>query len=373
MARGCSRRDRREFRQPGAQVIAARVVLLRLLHYVEAIKPPACEAGGRYPVAPVQCGIIVDERVLEVVRPAPPVHAVLHDEEARHVLSPTVRHVASGGDLPHVGIHERVSRPPLLPPLKELGPGVPLDPKPGAHQPKLRKDTPTVLGGEELVEVAREELEEDPVGRLVGGTLALVSGELPVDAPGGEAPRGEPRGQLGGEVPPEHPVAGVEVARDVVGVPEVELQAPERRVLAALAVRGGEVRLAAGSSHPGEALQLGRRGGPRREAVRAAGEREATRGWGLALELSPHRHGAFHRAPAGGAREPQRVKGVGCTDRAALPRLLPRRAEPGPGRVPWKPELSEAVGHILEAVREREIFAVQKGRAPLQLEPYAVR
>mmetsp|Transcript_38848 Transcript_38848/g.97609 ORF Transcript_38848/g.97609 Transcript_38848/m.97609 type:complete len:263 (-) Transcript_38848:337-1125(-) len=179
------RRAARQLRQPCAQVVAARIVVARLLHHVEAVQAAACEPRCRQPVAPVERGVIVHQPALKVVGAQAPVHTVLHDEEAGHVLPAAVGHVACGGQLAHAGVHQRHARGAVPPAAQQLRVGVPHDRDP--LQPKLCKQRRAVPHRKEFVVVSRHELKDDPVCALICRPLRLVAAHLRGQPARGEA------------------------------------------------------------------------------------------------------------------------------------------------------------------------------------------
>mmetsp|Transcript_26184 Transcript_26184/g.73406 ORF Transcript_26184/g.73406 Transcript_26184/m.73406 type:complete len:207 (+) Transcript_26184:158-778(+) len=159
------------------------------------------EACSSHPVAPVQGCIVVYELLLKECRPLPPVHAVLYDEEAGHVLPPSVRHVACLVELLHAGVHQRHPCLAGLPPLQQLQPWVPLY-LDARLQASLQEDPFPMFGGKEFVEISGEQFECDPVSRLVGHTVSFVAPQLMRHAPRGHAAVSQPGRKLGGVVPP---------------------------------------------------------------------------------------------------------------------------------------------------------------------------
>jgi hypothetical protein len=63
-----------EFRTPRLDVLALRVVILRLLGNVKAINSTASHSSGGAPIAPVGCSVIVEEMVLEPISAVSPVN-----------------------------------------------------------------------------------------------------------------------------------------------------------------------------------------------------------------------------------------------------------------------------------------------------------
>mmetsp|Transcript_58855 Transcript_58855/g.154770 ORF Transcript_58855/g.154770 Transcript_58855/m.154770 type:complete len:322 (-) Transcript_58855:1945-2910(-) len=63
----------RELWHPVAHVGAVRVVILRLLHNIEAVDAPPGEAGGGGPIAPIGTDVVIEQQRLEMVGAVPPV------------------------------------------------------------------------------------------------------------------------------------------------------------------------------------------------------------------------------------------------------------------------------------------------------------
>mmetsp|Transcript_30438 Transcript_30438/g.90188 ORF Transcript_30438/g.90188 Transcript_30438/m.90188 type:complete len:213 (+) Transcript_30438:690-1328(+) len=95
-----------------------------------------------------------------------------------------------------------------------------------------------MLHREEPVKVPPSELEDHPVGGLVGSALLLIALDLMVDASRANAAMGQVCSQLGAVILSDHSVPGVEILGDAVCVPKVVLQAPLCRALPALQLEG---------------------------------------------------------------------------------------------------------------------------------------
>mmetsp|Transcript_102058 Transcript_102058/g.284104 ORF Transcript_102058/g.284104 Transcript_102058/m.284104 type:complete len:253 (-) Transcript_102058:266-1024(-) len=95
-----------------------------------------------------------------------------------------------------------------------------------------------MLHQEEPVEVPPSELENYPVGRLVGRPLLLISLDLLIDPPRTDAAVCQVRSQLCAVVCSKHSIPRVEVLCHQVAVPEVVLQAALGRTLAAFQHEG---------------------------------------------------------------------------------------------------------------------------------------
>ena len=72
--------------------------------------------------------------------------------------------------------------------------------------------------------VSPQQLEGDPVGGLVAGTLRLIPLDLVMDASGGQVAVGQPGAELGAVVTAQHAVPGLEVGCYLVCLPQVVVQ-----------------------------------------------------------------------------------------------------------------------------------------------------
>ena len=102
---------------------------------------------------------------------------------------------------PHVGIDKGNSSPSLFPRL-ELGHVLRPDNVSLVHDTRQVEDPVAVIRADKLEIVPPNELEDDPVGRVVGDPGLLVLLDLPEDPPGRHAARRQPGAELGGVVHP---------------------------------------------------------------------------------------------------------------------------------------------------------------------------
>ena len=76
--------------------------------------------------------------------------------------------------------------------------------------------------------VPPEQLEDNPVGGLVGLPFRLILLDLVVDGSGRQAAMGQPGAELGAVIAAQHPIAHLEVGCHQVCVPQVVLEPCKR-------------------------------------------------------------------------------------------------------------------------------------------------
>mmetsp|Transcript_30410 Transcript_30410/g.79787 ORF Transcript_30410/g.79787 Transcript_30410/m.79787 type:complete len:304 (-) Transcript_30410:790-1701(-) len=168
--------------QPVVHVLALRVVVAELFPRVELVHALAGEASRGHPVSPVRAGVVVQEELLEVGRPVPPVHPEVEDEVAGNVLAAAVAHETRGLQLSHVGIHKRVSGAAVLPLFQIRTAAMPRSLV--ARDTPWHEDLRAIAFGHVDVEVTPSQLENKPVCGFVLCALLLVTLCFLPDAPG---------------------------------------------------------------------------------------------------------------------------------------------------------------------------------------------
>mmetsp|Transcript_39351 Transcript_39351/g.91847 ORF Transcript_39351/g.91847 Transcript_39351/m.91847 type:complete len:270 (+) Transcript_39351:235-1044(+) len=187
------RRHLLQLRNPPSQIVPVLIVVLALFHGVEAVQPPAGHAGAGAPVSPVGVYVVVQQLRLEEVGAVPPVGVHVDRQEAAYVLAAAVGHEARRCQLAHVGVYQGVSGPALRPGRKFLRVEAPpatvgmLASGPLSQSSVEHENIVAVLQSEEFEKVPPQQLEDDPVGRLVLFATFFVGGAFGGNAPGADA------------------------------------------------------------------------------------------------------------------------------------------------------------------------------------------
>ena len=218
---------------PQANILTVPVIPLRLRDDVEdPVTRVAADASDILPVSPVAGRVVVNEHRLEVGRAPAPVDLEGAGQEAGDVLAPPVGHEPGRAQLAHVGVDKRHPGLPTTPARKQrpvLAPGVV-----SAADAAALEQPGADSGSQEAKVVSPDQLKDEPVGRVVLHTLALVFANLLPDPTGRDAASGQPWRELCGVVRADQTVAGLLVAGDRIALPEVGIQPRHRRVFSPL-------------------------------------------------------------------------------------------------------------------------------------------
>ena len=115
-----------ELRDPRPYIITITIIVLRLQQHVEVIDAAWPNTSHRVPITIVRMNIMIDQVLLEVVRPEAPVLLQIESQVCSDDLAPTVAHVARSVELSHACIDNWHSSLPRFPSVDQLSISAPL-------------------------------------------------------------------------------------------------------------------------------------------------------------------------------------------------------------------------------------------------------
>jgi hypothetical protein len=185
--------------EPGLKKHAVRIVLEGLLDHVEMIQSMTRhQVGSKQPVSPVAAHVVIEQERLEESGAQAPVHLKIPDQEAGHVLTASIGHESGANQFLHTSVHQGHTGASVGPGKKPCQLVVAPSRGRSRQKPTGKEDATTMSMAEKPEKISPEQLENNPVGGLIGNAgSSLEALQFVIDQSRTQRTNRKPVGELG--------------------------------------------------------------------------------------------------------------------------------------------------------------------------------